>query len=43
MPLSLDSIHNAVILAQTDTTIGLLSKDFRIINQKRVQISTNRF
>lgn len=35
MPLSLDSIHNAVILAQTDTTIGLLSKDSRIINQKK--------
>lgn len=35
MPITLNSIHNEVILAQTDTTIGLLSKDSKIINQKK--------
>ncbi len=34
-PLRLESLHKEIILAQTDTTIGLLSKDSAIINQKK--------
>ncbi|MCI5787074.1 hypothetical protein [Helicobacter trogontum] len=35
MPITLDSLCGEVILAQTDTTIGLLSRDSTAINQKK--------